>query len=406
MIAIETLTSYKTYIVKLIFLMYVCVASNFIFIMIKKLSFLFFIAISFSTMAQYTEVINSNRPGFSESPYSVGTGVYQLESTIFYRKADAIPTFSNPEAMGVNLLFRTSFFLDKLELNVNTSFQRDKIAFKNIFESSYTETGLSQLTLGAKYMVYEPTYKDKSKEIRSWKRRTAFDWKRVIPAVAVYGGANIGSVVTDFHNRGGITPKAGILLQNEFSQKFNLVTNFYYDYIGSDLPEFSHIVTATYNFDDYWSGFVEHQALYNKQQNQSNLGIGAAYLYSRHLQFNASARGTFQENSTGFYGSLGVSYRIDRHQDDYIEVDEFGNEIKTEDSSYGKKKGFIGRLLNGFGLFSRKKKTKVQTEDGTETREKPRRQRKKKVSGKKKKRGFLSRIFGGKKDKEEKKEDN
>ncbi|MCH3882438.1 transporter [Tenacibaculum aquimarinum] len=373
--------------------------------MIKKGWLLLIICFSLTIQAQYTEVINSNRPGFSESPYSVGTGVYQFESTLFYRKADPVPLFSNPEAMGVNLLFRTSFFLDKLELNVNTTFEKDKIAFKNVFESSYNETGLSQLTLGAKYLVYQPTYADKSKEIRSWKKRMAFDWKRVIPAVAVYGGVNFGSILTDYHNRGGISPRAGVLLQNQFSHKFNLVTNFYYDYIGSDLPEFSHIVTATYNFDDYWSGFVEHQALYNDVESRSNLGLGAAYLFSKNLQFNASARGTFQENVTGFYGSLGVSYRIDRHQDSFIEVDEFGNEIKRDNTTeFGAKKGFFGRLFNGFGLFSKKNKTTTSSKtDGT--RDRPTRQRKKAVTKKEKKGGFFSNIFGKKKKKEETEEE-
>lgn len=383
------------------------VYTNF-YLMYKKLLFTVALLTAFVTNAQYTEVINSNRPGFSESAYSVGQGVYQFESTVFYRNADAVPTYSNPQALGINLLFRTSFFMDKLELNLNTTFEQDKIAFRNVFESSYNETGFSQLTLGAKYLVYQPTYKDKSKEIRSWKKRMAFDWKRLIPAVAVYGGANFGMVLTEYHDRGGITPKAGVLLQNEFSQKFNLVTNVYYDYIGSDLPEFSHIVTATYNFDDYWSGFLEHQALYNKAENRSNLGVGAAYLYSKDLQFNASARATFQENSTGMYGSLGVSYRIDTHKDDYIEVDEFGNEIKTEELGAPEKKGFFGRLLNGFGLFGKKKEAKVQLEDGKEAREKPRRQRKRAVTRDKKKGGFFSRLFGGgkKKDKKEEKKEN
>ena len=35
--------------------------------------------------AQYTEVINSRRPGFSESPYAVGTKVYQVEAGLFYK---------------------------------------------------------------------------------------------------------------------------------------------------------------------------------------------------------------------------------------------------------------------------------------------------------------------------------
>ncbi len=38
--------------------------------------------------AQYTEIINSKRPGFSESPYSIGTDVFQFETGMFYRSSD------------------------------------------------------------------------------------------------------------------------------------------------------------------------------------------------------------------------------------------------------------------------------------------------------------------------------
>ena len=36
-----------------------------------------------SARAQYTDVINSNRPGESVSAYAVGTGVLQFESRLF-----------------------------------------------------------------------------------------------------------------------------------------------------------------------------------------------------------------------------------------------------------------------------------------------------------------------------------
>ena len=158
-------------------------------VVLKCCCFLFFVS-SFSTYGQYTEVINSNKPGFSESPYSVGKGIYQFESNLFFRNTYIEPTFSRPQSLGFDLLFRTSFFLEKLELNLQTSYQRDKIAFKNIFTSHYFSSGLSKLTLGAKYLVYQQEYDDKSKEVRSWKKRHAFDYKRLIPSVAIYVGMN------------------------------------------------------------------------------------------------------------------------------------------------------------------------------------------------------------------------
>ncbi|WP_299159586.1 transporter [uncultured Tenacibaculum sp.] len=351
--------------------------------MIKKLFLFFAFCSTFIVNAQYTTVINSNRPGYSESPYSVGSGVYQFETSLFFRNINATPTFSNPQALGLDLLFRTSFFSEKLEFNLNTTLQRDKIAFKNVFESSYNQTGLSNLTLGAKYLVYTPKYDDKKKEIRSWKARHSFDWKRWIPHVGVYAGLNFGSVLTDFHERGGISPKVGVLLQNEFSDKLRVISNLYYDYIGSDFSEFSYIITGTYNFNDYWSGFAELQGTFEKYEKKSNLGFGAAYLYSENLQLNATARVLRQQDEVGFYTGIGVSYRINRHQDEFVEMDEFGNKIvDQEETKYDENKGFFGRLFSKVKkLFKGKDKQTIVIDDGEKkeeiTIEKPKRQRQK-----------------------------
>ncbi|CAM1357885.1 putative MetA-pathway of phenol degradation [Tenacibaculum sediminilitoris] len=349
--------------------------------MLKKL-FIFFVFCSFLTAnAQYTPVINSNRPGFSESPYSVGSGVYQFETSVFYRKINATPTFSNPEALGLNLFFRTSFISEKLEINLNTSLQKDKIAFKNIFESSYNKTGLSQFSLGAKYLVYAPKYDDKSKEIRSWKKRHSFDWKRWIPHVGVSVGVNIESFLTDYHKRGSFSPKVGVLLQNEFSDKLNVVTNLHYDYIGTDFPQFSYIITGTYNFNDYWSGFAEMQGIFEEYEKKTNIGAGAAYLFSKNLQFNASLRANLQQDEIGFYSSIGVSYRINRHKDAFIEIDEFGNKIEEEKPvKYDEDRNFFGRMFSKVKkLFSKKREQKVDIDIAPSNsdllNEKPKRQR-------------------------------
>lgn len=330
--------------------------------MMKKIFSVLLLFLCTTITAQYTEVINSNKPGFSESPYSVGTGVYQFESSIFHRNASAIPTFSNPRATGLELHYRMGLLDEFLELNVTTALQQNEFAFLNVFESSRSEFGFGQFTIGAKYLVYKPKYQDKSKEIRSWKKRHSFDWSRWIPHVAVYGGINFGSFLSDYHARGGITPKIGVLLQNEFSHKLNVITNIHYNYIGGYLPEFSYVVTGTYNFTDKWSGFAEHQALFNKQESQSNLGLGVAYLFNNNLQMNSSLRGTFQDNSTGIYTSIGVSYRINNHVDKYVELDEFGNKIEGEDiQTYNK--GFFGRIIDKIkNLFKKKDKNGPQLE--------------------------------------------
>ena len=342
----------------------------------------FFIG-SVMVFAQYTDVINSNKPGFSESPYSVGKGVYQFESNIFLRNTSISTTFSKPQSLGIDMLFRTSFFLDKLELNAQLTYQKDKIAFKNIFTSHYFTSGLSRMTIGAKYLVYQQTYKDKSKEIRSWKRKNAFDITRLIPSVAVYLGMNT-DFVNDVHKTGSITPKVGVLLQQNLTQDFNVITNFYYDNIGTDFAQYSYIITLTQSFSNRWSAFFENQMVIQKYQNNINLGAGLAYLYNRNLQFNTSARLIFEGKTQGYYAGLGVSYRIDKHQDPFIEIDNKGKALKeTPISNYNKKQSnFFNRFLNIF-----KKKAK-----GSRTRSKKSRKTKSK-----KRRSGISGLFGKKK---------
>ena len=349
----------------------------------------FFIG-SVMVFAQYTDVINSNKPGFSESPYSVGRGVYQFESNLFLRNTAIKPTFSQPQSLGIDLLFRTSFFLDKLELNAQLTYQKDKIAFKNIFTSHYFTSGLSRMTIGGKYLVYQQTYKDKSKEIRSWKRKNAFDITRLIPSVAVYLGMNT-DFVNDIHKTGSITPKVGILLQNNLSRNFNVITNFYYDNIGTDFAQYSYIITLTQSFSNRWSAFFENQMVFQKKQNNINLGAGLAYLYSPNLQFNTSVRFLFEGETQGYYAGLGISYRIDKHQDPFIELDNKGKALKeTPISNYNKKQNnFFNRFLNIF-----KKKAK-----GSRTRSKKSRKTKSR-----KRRSGISGLFGKKKKEAKKKE--
>ena len=343
----------------------------------------FFIG-SVMVFAQYTEVINSNKPGFSESPYSVGKGVYQFESNIFLRNTSITNTFSKPQSLGVDILFRTSFFLDKLELNAQLTYQKDKIAFKNIFTSNYFTSGLSKMTIGAKYLVYQQTYKDKSKEIRSWKRRNAFDITRLIPSVAVYLGMNT-DFVNDIHKTGSITPKVGVLLQQNLTQDFNVITNFYYDNIGTDFAQYSYIITLTQSFSNRWSAFFENQMVIQKYQNNINLGAGLAYLYNRNLQFNTSARLIFEGKTQGYYAGLGVSYRIDKHQDPFIEIDNKGKALKeTPISNYNKKQSnFFNRFLN---IFKKKaKSSRTRSKKSRKTKSKKRRSGISGLFGKKKK---------------------
>ena len=323
---------------------------------LKKFWIVLFVLLSQTLFAQYTNIINSNRPGFSESPYSVGTKVYQLETSLLYESTDIHPTFSKSQSYGIDFLFRTSFFKENLEFNLNLAYQNEQISFQNIFNSSYYKNGIRKFTVAVKYLIYEQKYTDKSKEIRSWVERNRFDFKRFIPTVAAYIGINTG-VPDDIFVTKYFSPKVGVLLQNNLSGDFNIITNLYYDRIGTELPEFSYIVTATYSFSPRWSIFIENQTLFDKYKYQSNIGSGIAFLYNRNIQINSSVRLLADSSTSGFYSSVGVSYRFDRHVDKITKLDENGNPLKNDKGLDVKKRKFFNRLFGKVrNIFSKKSK--------------------------------------------------
>ena len=103
--------------------------------MSKKILFFFFICSSFLLNAQYTTLINSNRPGFSESPYSVGTSIYQIETGVFYNSSKIVRFFTIPKSFGYELTFRTSFFDEKFE---NTTLEPRYIKQDKVTEEVYS----------------------------------------------------------------------------------------------------------------------------------------------------------------------------------------------------------------------------------------------------------------------------
>ncbi len=301
--------------------------------------FLLFLAI-FSiqiTAAQYTEIINSKRPGFSESPYSIGTNVYQFETGFFYRNSDN-PLYSSPSnTYGGELLFRYGKFSEKLEFDLNLAYQVDDLSH----HPNGHIKGISDLTIGAKYLIRQQEYADRSKEIRSFKKRYAFDWKRLIPSIGIYAGVHTKFVSKDF-KEDDISYKLALLLQNDFTDRLVVLTNLMTDKYTTDDVFYKYIVTMTYAIDQDWSFFIENQGQYQEKFTPKyQFGTGLAYLINENLQIDASARTNFFDNYTYYYISTGLAWRLDRHYDTFT----IKNSPKKTIGKKKKRKGFFGRLF-------------------------------------------------------------
>ena len=360
----------------------------------KIILFTFLLGFYLTSTAQYTDLINSRRPGFSDSPFGVGIDVLQVESGLFYR--DQKEVRSHLKSIGTDVMFRYGKFFEKLEMNLNLSFQSDKVTYTN--QSYRTDTdkiGLTQLTIGAKYLLYMPKYKDKNKEIRSWKKKNRFDLMRLIPSVAIYAGANIpitNSYVGGNFDRfikGEFSPRIAIYMQNNFTKRFIFVSNLIMDKLGTDYKENSYILTSTYSINERWSIFAEHQGIFKKNTpDDFQFGGGVAYLLSPDMQVDFSARAIDDRDGSTFFAGAGFSWRLDRHKDKIVSRDDEGNVIKEEKegtffSRLFKKKNKKKRRVKKIKAKKRKvkkldsKKTKKQKREDKEAKRKSKEDRKK-----------------------------
>lgn len=322
-------------------------------------TFLVLIAFVHFTNAQYTEVINSRRPGFSDSPYSVGTGIYQVEGGLFYKNVGNYLYYDTEldrgvsygsTSFGTDIMLRTGQFLEKLEFNLDMAVLTENRDYSRPADSSASGFGFSKLTLGAKYLVYKPEYTDKSKEIRSWKKRHSFDKRRLIPAVGVYAGLNTNLLTDLYKNPDGISPRFAVFTQNDLSERLIVLFNFIADYAFTDQSENSYILTVTYALTEQFSVFGENQGFFRKNvPNDFQFGAGGAYLINKDMQADLSARMILDERGDNTYiiGG-GLSWRLDRHKDKLIV-----NKTNNDEEGVAKpKRGFFNTIT--FGLFAGK----------------------------------------------------
>ena len=262
--------------------------------------------------AQYTDIINSNRPGETMSAFAVGKTVFQAETGIFGIQEKHNLLNYDAGGIGMDLTLRYGAFLEKLEFIADLQYQMENVDYPY---SSSKRNDFRQTILGAKYLLYDPFKKGPKKtNIYSWKANHKFNWSQFVPAVSVFAGANFifsGNPYA-FTQKSSISPKVMLITQNHFGDgSWVFVTNIIADYITTDYPSYGYVVTLTHGFNDKWSGFVENQGYKSDFYSDALVRGGAAYLLKKNLQIDASLTTNFKDTPSILYGGVGISWRYD-----------------------------------------------------------------------------------------------
>ncbi|MDX1316280.1 MAG: transporter [Xanthomarina gelatinilytica] len=286
---------------------------------LKTYVFLMVFAFTLNGYSQYTEVINSNRPGVSQSAFSVGTNVVQFEAGPYMLNEKHQLLDREDKSFGADFAVRYGLLWPQLELNLEGTFQSTKRSYTNTVPNEDSFSNFKNLTLGAKYLVYDP-FKNSEEEkpnLYSWKANHSFKWKYLIPAVAVYVGANYDTADNPFTASAveGFSPKIMVSTQNNFSGGWVFVMNFIKDRIGTDQSDFSFILTLTKSVTDQLAVFAESENISSDFYADNLIRFGGAYLWTRNLQVDAAATFNTKDTPSVFGVALGASYRLDFHKD-------------------------------------------------------------------------------------------
>ena len=79
--------------------------------------------------SQYTEIINTNKPGYSQGAFSVGKNILHLKMQLIFQETSTTIELimRRGEQTGIEFSVRFGAFLEKLELNIDVNFQMEKI---------------------------------------------------------------------------------------------------------------------------------------------------------------------------------------------------------------------------------------------------------------------------------------
>ncbi|KAB1154858.1 transporter [Flavobacterium luteum] len=268
---------------------------------------------------QFTDVINSNRPGESMAAFSVGKTVFQAELGLYGFKEKHELLNYEANGFGSNLDFRYGAFLEQLEFIVNFQYQYENFTAPMV---NINQNGLKKTIIGAKFLVYDPYKKYIEKpNLYSWKANHKFSYRQFIPAVGIYAGLNINLsdnvfIRPQIPNDPNISPKFMVLTQNQFG-KFVLCTNIILDKFSSEKQSIDYVVTLTRGFNSRWSGFLENQGFNSDYYSDAIFRTGAAFLVKQNIQIDASIGVNYKDTPSVLAGGVGLSWRFDKN---YSEV--------------------------------------------------------------------------------------
>lgn len=246
-------------------------------------AFLFGFIIYTPIFAQYQETIASDRPGQSNSPYTVGKMVFQLQTGIQFGGGNGDNYKRNDFELPAFIRFGIT---DKIEVNTLWGFRNSKT--ERFFET--TSSGLNVANFGLRFNIFEETEK--------------------APAVGFEFTYKTKMIGEDFRPDYPAT-KFNIMASKGISDLLSLTANLGADFNGnSSQPNGFYTLNLVLSVTDELSVFFENYSFFNGDYFDTYFDFGGAYVLNPHLQLDLYGGFGYNNDIFDYFVSGGVSYRI------------------------------------------------------------------------------------------------
>ena len=277
-----------------------------------------------SSWAQFTDVINSNRPGQSMAAFSVGKTIIQTEMGLEMGRESYAKKDYKVGSQGGEIVVRYGAIFEQLEFYSSMNYQKETYT-DLVSNLDKKNSGIQTIQVGAKFMVYDPmmNYEKKINKY-SWKANHKFDWHQFIPAIAVYGGLNINNDANFYRpllpieqkNTTGL--KGMLLTQNQFG-RFALITNFGISNYGvANYESMDYVISLTRGINDRWSILLENQGMNSKVYRNTLFRAGGAYLLAENLQVDSAIASSITNEPAYVVANIGCSWRFDANYNEVM----------------------------------------------------------------------------------------
>ena len=281
--------------------------------------FIFFISKIDFVYSQYTEIINSNRPGSSSGAYSVGKNILQFENGFYIANERHKLLNYKINGFGIDFKIRYGLLYEKLELLIDGIYQSDKFTdLRYTPSNTFSRKNLKKFQIGAKYLIYDPNKgtEDKTNLYSYWANKK-FNFKNIIPAISAYIGLNIDSKNNPYTSSQikGVSPSLAIFTQSNITNRSVIITNLIFERIGTYQNDFEYLISITNAFNKNFIGFIEIHGVKSDFYADNKLGLGLAHLFSDNLQVDIGTMLNFKETPKIGYINLGLSYRVNLYSE-------------------------------------------------------------------------------------------